>query len=66
MRLNGRLGGTLILESRGPGARGKRCGSMRVLQLGVGAVGEVNARVIVREPAVKAVVLADIDESRLR
>lgn len=39
---------------------------MRVLQLGVGAVGEVNARVIAREPAVDAVVLADIDESRLR
>jgi len=39
---------------------------MRVLQLGVGAVGEVNARVIAREPAVAAVVLADIDESRLR
>ena len=39
---------------------------MRVLQLGVGAVGEVNARVIAREPAVEAVVLADIDESRLR
>ena len=39
---------------------------MRVLQLGVGAVGEVNARVIAAEPAVDAVVLADIDESRLR
>jgi saccharopine dehydrogenase (NAD+, L-lysine-forming) len=39
---------------------------MRVLQLGVGAVGEVNARVVAREPAVSAVVLADIDESRLR
>jgi len=39
---------------------------MRVLQLGVGAVGEVNARVIAQEPAVEAVVLADIDESRLR
>jgi len=39
---------------------------MRVLQLGVGAVGEVNARVVAREPAVEAVVLADIDESRLR
>jgi saccharopine dehydrogenase-like NADP-dependent oxidoreductase len=39
---------------------------MRVLQLGVGAVGEVNARVVAREPAVTAVVLADIDESRLR
>ena len=39
---------------------------MRVLQLGVGAVGEVNARVIAAEPAVDKVVLADIDESRLR
>jgi len=39
---------------------------MRVLQLGVGAVGEVNARVIALEPAVEAVVLADVDESRLR
>ncbi len=39
---------------------------MRVLQLGVGAVGEVNARVVAREPAVTAIVLADIDESRLR
>src|SRR5665647_3397594 len=39
---------------------------MRVLQLGVGAVGEVNARVVAAEPAVAKVVLADIDESRLR
>ena len=39
---------------------------MRVLQLGVGAVGEVNARVSALEPAVETVVLADIDESRLR
>ena len=39
---------------------------MRVLQLGVGAVGEVTARVIAAEPAVDVVVLADIDESRLR
>ncbi len=39
---------------------------MRVLQLGVGAVGEVNARVSALEPAVETVVLADIDGSRLR
>ena len=39
---------------------------MRVLQLGVGAVGEVTARVVAREPAVEAVVLADVDEERLR
>jgi saccharopine dehydrogenase (NAD+, L-lysine-forming) len=39
---------------------------MRVLQLGVGAVGEVNARVVAAEAAVEKVVLADIDESRLR
>jgi saccharopine dehydrogenase (NAD+, L-lysine forming) len=38
---------------------------MRVLQLGVGAVGEVNARVVAREPTVEAILLADIDESRL-
>jgi saccharopine dehydrogenase (NAD+, L-lysine-forming) len=39
---------------------------MKVLQLGVGAVGEVNARVAAQEPAVSAVVLADVDEARLR
>jgi saccharopine dehydrogenase (NAD+, L-lysine-forming) len=39
---------------------------MRVLQLGVGSVGEVVARTMATEPAVSAVVLADIDESRLR
>lgn len=39
---------------------------MRMLQLGVGAVGEVVARVAAAEPAVDGVVLADIDESRLR
>lgn len=39
---------------------------MRVLQLGVGAVGEVNARGMAREPVVEAVVLAGIDEGRLR
>ena len=37
---------------------------MRVLQLGVGSVGEVTARTIAAEPEVTAVVLADIDESR--
>lgn len=40
--------------------------NVRVLQMGVGAVGEMNARVIAREPAVEAIDLADIDESRLR
>ena len=38
---------------------------MKVLQLGVGAVGEVNARVAAQEPAVSAIVLADVDEARL-
>jgi saccharopine dehydrogenase (NAD+, L-lysine-forming) len=37
---------------------------MRVLQLGVGSVGEVTARTIASEPEVSAVVLADIDEAR--
>lgn len=39
---------------------------MKVLQLGVGAVGEVNARVAAQEPEVSAVVLADVDEARVR
>jgi len=39
---------------------------MRVLQLGVGAVGEITARVAAQEPAVETVVLADVDEDRLR
>jgi saccharopine dehydrogenase (NAD+, L-lysine forming) len=39
--------------------------TMKVLQLGVGAVGEVNARVAAQEPAVSAVVLADVDEARV-
>ena len=39
---------------------------MRMLQLGVGAVGEVTARVAAGEPAVEKVILADVDESRLR
>ena len=38
---------------------------MRVLQLGVGSVGEVTARTVASEPEVTGVVLADIDESRL-
>jgi saccharopine dehydrogenase (NAD+, L-lysine-forming) len=37
---------------------------MRVLQLGVGSVGEVTARTVAAEPEVTAVVLADIDEAR--
>jgi saccharopine dehydrogenase-like NADP-dependent oxidoreductase len=39
---------------------------MRVLQLGVGSVGEVTARTVASEPEVDGVVLADIDESRPR
>ena len=38
---------------------------MRILQLGVGSVGEVVARTVAREPEVSTVVLADIDEGRL-
>jgi len=38
---------------------------MRILQLGVGSVGEVIARTLAPEPEVSEVVLADIDESRL-
>ena len=37
---------------------------MRVLQLGVGSVGEVTARTVAAEPEVSAMVLADIDEER--
>ena len=39
---------------------------MRVLQLGVGSVGEVTARTVASAPEVDAVVLADIDEARPR
>jgi saccharopine dehydrogenase (NAD+, L-lysine forming) len=39
---------------------------MRVLQLGVGSVGEVTARTVATEPEVTSVVLADIDEARPR
>ena len=39
---------------------------MRVLQLGVGSVGEVTARTMAGEAEVSAVVLADIDEERLK
>ena len=39
---------------------------MRVLQLGVGSVGEVTARTVASVPEVEAVVLADIDEARPR
>jgi len=38
---------------------------MRILQLGVGSVGEVVARTVAGEPEVSAVVLADVDGSRL-
>ena len=37
---------------------------MRVLQLGVGSVGEVTARTVASVPEVEAVVLADIDATR--
>ncbi len=37
---------------------------MRVLQLGVGSVGEVIARVLGAEPEIEAVVLADLDDER--
>ncbi len=39
---------------------------MRILQLGVGSVGEVTARTVASAPEVSAVVLADLDESRPR
>jgi saccharopine dehydrogenase (NAD+, L-lysine-forming) len=38
---------------------------MRILQLGVGSVGEVIARTLAGEPEITTVVLADIDEERL-
>ncbi|MGD0997575.1 MAG: saccharopine dehydrogenase NADP-binding domain-containing protein [Thermoleophilia bacterium] len=38
---------------------------MKVLQLGVGSVGEVIARTIAREPEISTVVLADIDAQRV-
>jgi saccharopine dehydrogenase-like NADP-dependent oxidoreductase len=37
---------------------------LRILQLGVGLVGEVTARTAAGEPEVSAVALADIDEKR--
>jgi saccharopine dehydrogenase (NAD+, L-lysine-forming) len=37
---------------------------MKVLQLGVGSVGEVTARIVAAEPAVDTIVLADLDEER--
>ena len=40
--------------------------AMKVLQLGVGSVGEVTARTVAAIPEVGAVVLADIDEERPR
>jgi saccharopine dehydrogenase (NAD+, L-lysine-forming) len=38
--------------------------AMRVLQLGVGSVGEVIARTLSREPEIEVVILADLDEER--
>ena len=38
---------------------------MRVLQLGVGSVGEVTSRTMAPDPDVSCVVLADVDEQRL-
>ena len=37
---------------------------MRILQLGVGSVGEVSSRTMAPDPDVSGVVLADIDERR--
>jgi saccharopine dehydrogenase (NAD+, L-lysine-forming) len=39
---------------------------MRVVQLGVGSVGEVVARTLAAEPDVTELVLADVDEGRIR
>ncbi len=39
---------------------------MRILQLGVGSVGEVTARTVAGEPEISTVVLADIDEQRTK
>jgi len=39
---------------------------LRILQLGVGSVGEVTARTVAVEPEVSEVVLADIDERRTK
>jgi len=39
--------------------------AMRVLQLGVGSVGEVTSRTMAPDPDVSCVVLADLDEHRL-
>ncbi len=38
---------------------------MKILQLGVGSVGEVTARILASIPEVESVTLADIDEQRL-
>ena len=56
---DGRIAG---LEQRVQKGRG----SMKVLQLGVGSVGEVTARTVAAEPTVEAVMLADVDETRCR
>jgi len=39
---------------------------LRILQLGVGSVGEVTARTVAVEPEVSEVILADIDERRTK
>jgi saccharopine dehydrogenase (NAD+, L-lysine-forming) len=39
---------------------------MRVLQLGVGSVGEINARTMAKEPEIEKVVLADLNVERCR
>ena len=44
---------------------GEAAMGMRVLQLGVGSVGEVTARTMAPDPDVSCVVLADVDERRL-
>jgi saccharopine dehydrogenase (NAD+, L-lysine-forming) len=38
---------------------------MRILQLGVGSVGEVIARTVAHEPEIEGVVVADIDDARV-
>ncbi len=55
----GRRGGPAAGSARAT-AVPRKGETMKVLQLGVGAVGEVNARVAAQEPQVSAVVLADV------
>lgn len=60
-------GGGAQVRSRAPFKfRKGEAMAMRVLQLGVGSVGEVTARTMAPDPDVSRVVLADIDEGRLK